>query len=150
MKAVVQRVSKARCTAEGEITGAIGKGFVVFLGCGIGDTEEMLGKMISKIIRLRVFEDGNGKMNLSLSDVNGSILLISQFTLLASCRSGNRPSFSDAMKSDEARKLYDRAVEMVRESGIACETGSFGAHMSIEQENDGPVTIILDSERIFS
>ncbi len=150
MIAVVQRVSKASCTVDNQVTGAIGKGFVVFLGCGEDDDSAVLRRMMEKIVRMRIFEDGQGKMNLSLSDVGGSVLLISQFTLLADCKSGNRPSFSKAMRGEEAVKLYDKAVEIVRECGIECQTGKFGAHMDIEQCNDGPVTIILDSGKIFS
>ena len=149
MIAVVQRVKRARCTVDDRETGSIGEGLVVFLGCGEGDDEDVLGKMVQKILRLRIFEDGNGKMNLSVRDIGGSVLMISQFTLLADCRSGNRPSFSHAMKADEANALYVKAIEMVRGEGIGCGTGAFGEHMVIEQENDGPVTIILDSERIF-
>ena len=149
MIAVVQRVSKASCSAEGRVTGSIGKGFVVFLGCGADDDEEVLRKMVQKITRLRVFRDGNDKMNLSLSDVGGSVLLISQFTLLADCKSGNRPSFSSAMKGEDAAKLYEKAIAMIRESGLDCQCGAFGKHMAIEQVNDGPVTIILDSSQIF-
>ena len=125
MIAVVQRVKRARCTVDDRETGS------------------------QKILRLRIFEDGNSKMNLSVRDIGGSVLMISQFTLLADCRSGNRPSFSHAMKADEAKALYVKAIEMVRSEGVECGTGAFGEHMVIEQENDGPVTIILDSERIF-
>ena len=121
----------------------------LLFGCGEGDDEDVLGKMVQKILRLRIFEDGNSKMNLSVRDIGGSVLMISQFTLLADCRSGNRPSFSHAMKADEAKALYVKAIEVVRSEGVECGTGAFGEHMVIEQENDGPVTIILDSERIF-
>ena len=149
MRAVVQRVSRAVCRVDGTPTGEIGKGFVVFLGCAEGDDEAVLEKLMSKIMKLRIFRDEEDRMNLSLADVGGSILLISQFTLLADARRGNRPSFSEAMRGEDAERLYEKAISIVRQNGIRCGTGRFGAHMMIEQENDGPVTIILDSDDLF-
>ena len=149
MRAVVQRVQSASCTVEGRVSGKIGRGFLIFLGIGEGDDESVLRRFLEKISRLRVFEDGEGRMNLPLSSVDGSVLLISQFTLYADARHGNRPSFSSAMKGEEAEPLYDRAVEILREMGIRVGTGVFGAHMIIESVNDGPVTLMLDSASLL-
>ena len=146
MKAVVQRVSSASCAVDGSVTGSIGMGFVVFLGVAEGDDDAALERLIGKISRLRIFEDEEGRMNLPLSAVNGAILLISQFTLLADTRHGNRPSFSGAMEGVRAKSFYERAVTMLRELGITVETGVFGAHMVIDAVNDGPVTLIMDSD----
>ena len=146
MKAVVQRVSSASCAVDGSVTGSIGMGFVVFLGVAEGDDDAALERLIGKISRLRIFEDEEGRMNLPLSAVNGAILLISQFTLLADTRHGNRPSFSGAMAGVKAKAFYDRAVTKLRELGIRVETGVFGAHMVIDAVNDGPVTLIMDSD----
>lgn len=148
MKAVVQLVESARCSVDGKITGEIDNGYVVFLGCGKDDDESALKKVIKKLSTLRICKDSEGKMNLSLAQSNGSILLISQFTLYGDVRHGNRPSFSDAMPGKEAIRLYEAAIEMLRNEKIHVETGMFGEHMKIEQINDGPVTIIIDSEKL--
>ena len=145
MIAVVQRVKRARCTVDDRETGSIGEGLVVFLGCGEGDDEDVLGKMVQKILRLRIFEDGNGKMNLSVLDSDGGVLFISQFTLSADVYHGNRPSFDSAESPDKAEMIYESAVRYLREKGIRTETGVFGAHMEISYINDGPVTFCLDS-----
>lgn len=148
MKVVVQRVSESSVTIDGQIHGKIQKGFMVLVGFCANDTPEIVMKMVDKMIGLRVFEDENGKMNLSLRDVNGSILSISQFTLYADCKKGRRPSFIDAAKPDLAIPLYDFFNQRIKELGIHLETGVFGADMKVALINDGPVTIILDSQEI--
>lgn len=148
MKVVVQRVSESSVTIDGQIHGKIQKGFMVLVGFCVDDTPEIVMKMVDKMIGLRVFEDENGKMNLSLRDVHGSILSISQFTLYADCKKGRRPSFIDAAKPDLAIPLYDFFNQKIKESGIHLETGIFGADMKVALVNDGPVTIILDSQEI--
>ena len=145
MRAVVTRVASAKVTVAGEITGQIGRGYLVLLGVGPEDTPETAKKLADKICNLRIFEDENGKMNLGLSDIGGEILLISQFTLLADCSHGNRPSFIGAEKPERAKALYELAAEKLRALGLTVKMGVFGADMKIEQYNDGPVTIILDS-----
>ncbi len=149
MKFVIQRVSRASCEVNGKITGEIKKGFLVFIGISDSDTKETADKMIKKLIGLRIFEDGNGKTNLSLRDVNGGLLLISQFTLYADCKKGNRPSFVKAGKPDAANALYEYIISCCKKEIPAAETGVFGADMKISLLNDGPFTIILDSEEIF-
>ncbi len=149
MRAVVQRVTDADCTVDNKITGAISKGFVVLLGVEEGDTEADLDYIIKKVTQLRVFEDSDDKMNLSLADVNGSVLSISQFTLLGDVRKGNRPSFTKAAPPDEAKRLYKEFNEKVRSTGIQVEEGVFQAEMLIRINNDGPVTILLDSRKLF-
>ena len=149
MRAVVQRVKKSRVIVEGRLVGEINKGFNVLLGISKEDTIEDLKYIKDKIINLRVFEDENDKMNLSLLDVKGEILAISQFTLYGDCRKGRRPNFMNAMGGDEAKALYEEFVKMLKESGLKIETGEFGAHMNVEIENDGPVTILLDSKKEF-
>lgn len=149
MRAVVQRVKKSRVIVEGRLVGEINKGFNVLLGISKDDTIEDLKYIKDKIINLRVFEDENDKMNLSLLDIKGDILAISQFTLYGDCRKGRRPNFMNAMGGDEAKALYEEFVKMLKESGLKVETGEFGAHMNVEIENDGPVTILLDSKREF-
>lgn len=148
MKVVVQKVSESSVTIDGQIHGQIQKGFMVLVGFCENDTPEIVKKMVDKMIGLRIFEDENGKMNLSLQDVNGSILSISQFTLYADCKKGRRPSFIDAAKPDLAIPLYDFFNQRIRESGVHLETGVFGADMKVALINDGPVTIILDSQEI--
>jgi len=150
MRLVIQRVTEGSVTIEGKINGQIGKGYVVLVGFGQQDTENVLEPMIEKMINLRIFEDENGKMNKSLLDVNGSILSISQFTLYANCRHGRRPGFTDAMQPTYAIPMYDRFNEMIKNKGIHVETGIFGADMKVSILNDGPVTIILDSEHDIS
>lgn len=148
MKAVVQRVLSASLKVEGELISEIDKGMVVFLGVKSGDNERDLQKLVAKICKLRIFEDENGKMNLSIKDINGQILLVSQFTLLANCRDGNRPSFIMAEKPERANMLYLQAKEMFKMKDIIVKTGVFGADMKIDVQNDGPVTIVLDSEQL--
>lgn len=145
MRAVVQRVINADLSVDGKLISKIGKGFVVFWGVESGDKEEDVEKLVNKISKLRIFEDNNGKMNLSIKEVNGEILLVSQFTLYADCRHGNRPSFITAEKPDRANNLYLKAKELFKNEEITTQTGIFGADMKINVLNDGPVTIILDS-----
>ena len=144
MKFLIQRVKSASCEVEGKVTGAIQQGFMVLIGVADGDTKEIADKMVKKMIGLRIFEDENGKTNLSLKDVDGEILLVSQFTLYANCRHGNRPSFTEAGPPAEAEKLYEYMLKHCRESVPVVEHGVFGAEMKVELCNDGPFTIILD------
>lgn len=146
MRAVVQRVLRADLSVDGKLISNIDKGFVVFWGVGEGDQEIDVIKLVNKISKLRIFEDENGKMNLSLKDINGQILLVSQFTLYADCRHGNRPSFISAEKPERANELYIKAKELFEKENIFVQTGIFGADMKINVLNDGPVTIILDSK----
>ena len=148
MKFVVQRVSEAACRVEDKITGQIGKGFMVLIGVSDEATKEIADKMIKKLLGLRIFEDENGKTNLSLNDVNGELLLISQFTLYADCKKGNRPSFIRAGKPDMANEMYEYILAKCREVIPVVEKGVFGAHMHISLVNDGPFTILLDSAEI--
>ena len=145
MKFVIQRVTNASCTVEGNITGSIQKGFLVLIGISDQDTIQIADKMIKKLLGMRIFEDSDGKTNLSLNDVNGELLLISQFTLYADCRKGNRPSFVHACEPDLANELYEKFVALCRERVAKVETGEFGADMKVSLENDGPFTIVLDS-----
>lgn len=151
MRAVVQRVLKAAVTLQetGEIMGKIGKGFVVLLGVGNGDTEADSKYLAEKIVNLRVFEDENDKMNLSLQNVGGEILAVSQFTLYGDCRRGRRPGFSEAAPPQEADLLYRRFVEEVKKQGVKVETGVFQTDMLVDIANDGPVTLLLDSKKTF-
>lgn len=144
MKLVVQRVANASVKVNGEIIGEIGKGFLVFVGVKQGDTKEQADFLIKKLCNLRVFEDENNKMNLSIKDINGKLLIISQFTLYADCKKGNRPSFIEAARPEIAEPLYEYFKQSCREEGIAVESGKFGADMKINLLNDGPVTIILE------
>lgn len=148
MKVVLQRVARARVTVDQEETGAIGRGFLLLLGVADGDTKEIADKLTDKICRLRIFEDENGKTNLSLAEVNGEILVVSQFTLYADCRKGNRPSFVKAGAPKLAKELYEYVMDRMREKGIRVRQGSFGAHMEVELLNDGPFTLVLDSNEI--
>ena len=148
MKAVVQRVLDASCTVEGSVTGSIRHGLLVYLGVDRGDDEEIMEKMMGKILRLRCFEDERGKMNLSLKDTGGEVLIISQFTLSADVYHGNRPSFDSAESPDKAESLYRKAVEFIRNNGIGAAEGMFGAHMEISYTNDGPVTFFYDSSAL--
>lgn len=148
MKVVVQRSKNSQVTIDGKLNGKIESGYVLLVGFTDGDNIDIIDKMINKIINLRIFEDGNGKMNKSIIDVNGSILSISQFTLYANCKEGRRPSFVNAMNADDASKLYDIFNSRLKEF-VKVETGIFGADMKVEIYNDGPVTIILDSEELF-
>lgn len=147
MRAVVQRVTSADVKIDGEVKGKIDNGFMVLLGVGNGDTEEDMKYVADKIINLRVFSDEHDKMNLSLADVGGSMLVISQFTLYGDCSHGRRPYFGDAMEPVGANKMYENFVAYVRDKGIHTETGEFGADMKVSLTNDGPVTIILESKK---
>lgn len=148
MRFVIQRVTQSSVSVEGEVIGKIGKGFMVLIGVSGEDTRETADKLIKKMTGLRIFEDENGKTNLSLADVGGELLLISQFTLYANCKKGNRPSFTDAGSPDKANELYEYIIGKCREIVPVVETGSFGAEMKVSLVNDGPFTIILDSEKI--
>ena len=146
MKLVIQRVSEASVTIDGVCKGKIGKGFLVLLGVGAEDTREIADKLVDKLIKLRIFEDENGKTNLSLAQVNGELLVISQFTLYADCVHGNRPSFIHAGAPAMANELYEYFVSLLRAQDIPVGTGSFGADMQIALVNDGPVTVMLESD----
>ena len=149
LRAIVQRVKSSKVSVNGEVIGSISKGFNVLLGISKEDTLEDIKYIKDKIINLRIFEDENDKMNLSLLDVKGEILFISQFTLYGDCRKGRRPNFMEAMGGEEARKLYETTLEAFKESGLKVEKGEFGAHMVVDIVNDGPVTIMLDSKKQF-
>lgn len=149
MRAVVQRVRQASVTVDGEIVGSIGAGFLVLLGVSSADTEADVKYIADKVAGLRVFTDDAGKFNLSLSDIGGKVLAVSQFTLYGDVRGGRRPSFTEAAGAEHGRRLYDAFVEAVRARGFVVETGIFGAHMDVALVNDGPVTILMDSSRRF-
>lgn len=144
MRALIQRVTSASVKVDEKIVGKIGKGFLIFLGVYEEDTEEKIEKLTKKIVNLRIFNDENDKMNLSIKDVKGEILLISQFTLCADTRKGNRPSFVSAKNPKDANVIYEKTIESIRNEGIIVEKGIFGADMKVELLNDGPVTILLD------
>ena len=148
MRFVLQRVTEASVTIDGEISGKIGKGYLVLIGVADTDTKEIADKMIRKMIGLRIFEDEQGKTNLSLADVDGGLLLVSQFTLYANCKRGNRPSFIEAGKPDMANEMYEYIIEKCRESVDEVQTGEFGADMKVQLLNDGPFTILLDSDQL--
>lgn len=148
MKLVIQRVTHASVTVDNNVIGKIGKGYMVLIGVSDTDTKEIADKMLDKMIKLRIFEDENGKTNLSLADVRGELLLISQFTLYANCKKGNRPSFIEAGSPDHADALYEYIIEKCKERVDVVEQGEFGAEMKVELLNDGPFTVILDSEQI--
>jgi D-tyrosyl-tRNA(Tyr) deacylase len=149
MRAVVQRVSRAEVRVEGRPTGRIGRGLAVLLGVARGDGEDDARQLADKIGALRIFEDEAGKMNLSVRDVGGGVLVVSQFTLLGDARKGNRPGFTDAAPPEEANALYERCCALLRERGVEVATGVFRASMEVELVNEGPVTILLDSRRLF-
>jgi D-aminoacyl-tRNA deacylase len=149
MRAVLQRVTRASVTVEGQVVGRIGVGWLVLLGVAKGDNDEDADRLAEKVVGLRAFEDEAGKMNRSVGEVGGSILVVSQFTLLGDCRAGRRPSFIDAAEPVEAERLYLRLAEKVRGLGLAVETGAFRADMKVELVNDGPVTLLLDSLKAF-
>ncbi len=144
MKLVVQRVKHAKVTVENEIVGKIGQGFLVLLGVAPEDTKEIADYLVQKLIKLRIFEDENGKMNLALKDIHGELLIVSQFTLYADCTGGNRPSFTLAAKPDKANELYEYFISKCEKENVKVEHGIFGADMKVELLNDGPVTIILE------
>ena len=149
MRAVVQRVDKADVTVDGQVTGSVKKGLLVLLGVADGDTEKDLQYMVDKVTGLRIFEDDADKMNLSVKDVGGELLVVSQFTLCGDARKGKRPSFDKAAKPDLANAYYEKFVEMCRAQGLHVETGVFPAHMLVGLVNNGPVTILLDSTKLF-
>jgi len=149
MRAVVQRVSRAKVTVGGEITAEIGRGLLVLLGVGAGDTRAEADYLAEKTIGLRIFEDAGGKMNRSVVEVGGAVLVVSQFTLYGDARRGKRPSFDSAAAPEVARDLYEYFVERMRRAGLRCETGRFQETMQVELVNDGPVTILLDSAKAF-
>ena len=148
MKFVIQRVKQASVKVEGSVIGEIEKGYLVLIGVSDKDTEAVADKMIKKMIGLRIFEDAEGKTNLSLADVGGSLLLVSQFTLYANCNKGNRPSFIEAGAPDKANQLYEYIIEESKKSVSVVQTGRFGAEMEVSLINDGPFTILLDSEML--
>lgn len=149
MRAVVQRASRASVTIDGATVGAIGPGLVVFLGIKSSDTVEDAAWLVDKIVNLRIFADQDGKMNLSLADTGGEMLIVSQFTLYGDCRKGRRPGFSTAAPPAIAEPLYDRFIELTKASGIRVATGIFQAAMQVGLVNDGPVTLLVDSEKSF-
>lgn len=148
MRFVIQRVSEASVAVEGEVVGAINKGFLVLIGVSNDDTKEIADKMVKKLCGMRIFDDENGKTNLGLSDVNGELLLISQFTLYADCKKGNRPSFIKAGAPDMANEMYEYIIGKCKEIVPVVEKGIFGADMKVSLLNDGPFTIVLDSDEI--
>jgi D-aminoacyl-tRNA deacylase len=145
LRAVIQRVLKAQVEVQGQQTASMGAGLLVFLAAGQNDSEEQAIWMADKISALRIFPDDAGKMNRSLLDIAGSLIMVSQFTLYGDCRKGNRPSFVQALEPTKARQLCDRFVQRIRDKGIVCGTGVFGADMKVSLTNDGPVTLLLDS-----
>jgi D-tyrosyl-tRNA(Tyr) deacylase len=149
MRAVVQRVSRAEVRVDGAVTGAVGRGLLVLLGVARGDGPDDARALADKVAGLRIFEDPAGKMNLSVADAGGGVLVVSQFTLLGDARKGNRPGFSDAAPPEEANTLYGAVCDQLRARGLPVATGVFRAHMEVELVNDGPVTILLDSRRLF-
>jgi len=149
LRAVVQRVSRARVVVEGEVVGQIGRGYVVLLGVSREDDEAAADYLAEKVAGLRVFEDEAGKMNLSIQEVGGAVLAVSQFTLYGDVRRGRRPGFDRAARPEQAEPLYQRFVARLREAGLHVETGRFQTHMEVELVNDGPVTILIDSEKTF-
>ena len=148
MRFVIQRAASASVSVDGNVIGKIGRGYVVLIGVSDTDDEAVADKMIDKMIKLRINEDAAGKTNLALADVDGGLLLVSQFTLYANCKKGNRPSFIEAGSPEHAEALYEYIIERCRERVPVVEKGSFGAEMAVELINDGPFTIILDSERL--
>lgn len=149
MRAVVQRVSSASVTVDGEIVGRIERGFLVLLGVGVQDQDGDAVYLAEKIAGLRVFEDADGKMNLSLAEVGGQVLAVSQFTLYGDCRKGRRPSFIEAARPEQASRLYESFVAVLRGMNLTVETGRFQTHMDVSLVNDGPVTLLIDSQKTF-
>ncbi len=148
MRFVIQRVSQASVTVDDEVIGQIGRGYMVLIGVCEADDEAVADRMVDKMIKLRINEDSEGKTNLSLADVDGALLLVSQFTLYANCKKGNRPSFVDAGSPDHANAMYEYIIDKCRERVPVVETGSFGAEMKVSLVNDGPFTILLDSDKL--
>ena len=149
MRAVLTRVKSASVTIEGEVVGSIGQGFLILLGVGPEDTEKQCRYLAEKALSLRVFEDENGKMNRGLEDVNGQVLVVSQFTLYGNCRKGRRPSFTDAAGPELGNTLYEKFLQICTELGYSPQHGRFGADMKVESINDGPVTLILDTDQLM-
>lgn len=146
MRFVIQCVNHASVTVDGNVCGKINKGLLIFFGAGEGDTDALLEKFADKIVKMRIFPDEQDKINLSLQDIGGELLIVSQFTLYADCRKGNRPSFVKALAPDKANALYEQFIALCRERVQTVETGIFGADMKVDLENDGPFTIVLDSK----
>jgi D-tyrosyl-tRNA(Tyr) deacylase len=149
VRAVIQRVTRASVTVDGRIAGAIGHGFLALIGVAVDDADADADALAHKIAGLRVFDDGEGAMNLALADAGGAVLVVSQFTLLGDVRKGRRPSFIAAARGELAERLYERVASQLRDTGLHVETGIFGADMAVELVNDGPVTILLDTKRAF-
>ena len=149
MRAILTRVNSASVTIDGNVVGQIGKGFLILLGVGPNDTEKECRYLAEKALGLRVFEDENGKMNLGLSDVDGQVLVVSQFTLYGNCRKGRRPSFTDAAGPELGNAMYEKFLQYCEELGYPPQHGEFGAHMEVESVNDGPVTLILDTQQLL-
>jgi D-tyrosyl-tRNA(Tyr) deacylase len=149
MRAVIQRVREATVQVEGQVIGAIGPGLLVYLGVGRGDAESDAQFLAEKLVNLRIFADEAGKMNRSVVDIGGGILLVSNFTLHGDCRKGRRPSFDAAAEPKVAEALYEKVAQLIAQQGVKIEKGSFGAHMQVTSVNDGPVTFLLDSSRLF-
>ena len=149
MRAVIQRVTAASVTVDGAPVGQIGRGLVVLLGVSKTDTPASADYLIEKLLGLRIFEDNDGKMNLSVRETGGALLLVSQFTLFGDVRRGKRPSFDDAARPEQAKALYQYVISKIRQQGIECSTGEFQAMMQVSLVNDGPVTILIDSEKVF-
>lgn len=149
MRAVIQRVTSSKVSVDNKVIGSINEGFNILVGFSTEDTEKDLNYIKDKVLNLRVFEDNNNKMNLSVLDVEGEILVISQFTLYGDCRKGRRPNFMNAMAPDKAIDLYNEFIKIMKDSKIKIETGEFGADMKVDIKNDGPVTILIDSEKRF-
>ena len=149
MRFVIQRVERAKVTVEGKVSGEIGNGYVVLVGLLPTDDDKVMDYMLDKLVNLRIYEDENDKLNLSLKDIGGEILIVPNFTLYGDARKGRRPSYAKAAPPDEAEKLFDRFVEKAKETGLNVQTGMFRTHMKVELVNDGPVTILLDSEKNF-
>lgn len=148
MRAVLTRVKSASVTVEGNVIGKIGQGFLILLGVTHEDTEVQAAKLADKLVGLRIFEDENGKMNQGLESVDGQVLVVSQFTLYGNCRKGRRPDFLAAARPEVAIPLYEKFVQLIRDKGIHVETGEFGAEMLVESVNDGPVTLVVDTDQL--
>ena len=149
MRAVVQRVCSASVTVDGRTVGSIERGLLVYVGVGRGDTDADVGYIVDKILHLRLFSDGDGKMDLSVSDMSGSVLVVSQFTLFGDCRRGRRPSYVTASDPETARQRYEAVVTRLRRDGLHVETGEFRTMMQVDSINDGPITVLLDSSKTF-